>query len=110
MPQNTKDPYQYERMLRERMQQAQQGRTQPPPPRPGPSGPRRPADPAEELKNYFDDEFCDAFAGIAKLSVEKGSTLTIYDDYYVHIKAKDEMGGSSSGGEGSTVIIPKSCT
>ena len=29
MPQNTKDPYQYERMLRERMQQAQQGRTQP---------------------------------------------------------------------------------
>lgn len=64
------------------------------------------ADPAEELKNYFDDEFCDAFAGIAKLSVEKGSTLTIYDDYYVHIKAKDEMGGSSSGGEGSTVIIP----
>ena len=55
MPQNTKDPYQYERMLRERMQQAQQGRTQPPPPRPGPSGPRRPADPAEELRRNIQE-------------------------------------------------------
>ena len=42
-------------------------------------------DPAEELKTYFADEFCDAFAGIAKLSIENSSTLTIYDDYYVHI-------------------------
>lgn len=57
MPQNTKDPYQYERMLRERMQQAQRGQTQPPPPppQPGPSGPRRPADPAEELRRNIQE-------------------------------------------------------
>ncbi|MDD6237971.1 MAG: hypothetical protein PUA87_00835 [Oscillospiraceae bacterium] len=42
-------------------------------------------DSAEELKTYFADEFCDAFTGIAKLSIENSSTLTIYDDYYVHI-------------------------
>ena len=42
-------------------------------------------DPAEELKTYFAGEFCDAFTGIAKLSIENSSTLTIYDDYYVHI-------------------------
>lgn len=59
MPQNTKDPYQYERMLRERMQQAQQGRTQPQPPpqqqKPGPAGPRRPVDPAEELRRNIQE-------------------------------------------------------
>lgn len=56
MPQNTKDPYQYERMLRERMQQAQKGRPQPPPqPQPGTSGPRRPVDPAEELRRNIQE-------------------------------------------------------
>ncbi len=34
-------------------------------------------DPAEELKTYFADEFCDAFTGIAKLSIDSGSTLTM---------------------------------
>ena len=70
-------------------------------------------DPAEELKTYFADEFCDAFTGIAKLSVDNGSTLTIYDDYYVHIKTLEDLtsgsssGGSSSGsGEGITIITP----
>ena len=62
--------------------------------------------PAEELKNYFDDEFCDAFTGIAKLSIENGSTLTIHDDYYVHIKTPEELGGGSSSGEGITIISP----
>ncbi len=61
-------------------------------------------DPAEELKTYFADEFCDAFTGIAKLSIENGSTLTIHDDYYVHIKTAEELSsGSSSSGEGSTI-------
>ena len=66
-------------------------------------------DPAEELKTYFADEFCDAFTGIAKLSIENGSTLTIQDDYYVHIKTPEELGGGSSGsssGEGITTITP----
>ena len=63
-------------------------------------------DPAEELKTYFADEFCDAFTGIAKLSIDNGSTLTIYDDYYVHIKTLEDLSsGSSSGSSGGITII-----
>lgn len=55
MPQNQKDPYQYERLLRERMQQASRGRVQPPPPPPPRSGPARPADPAEDLRRSIQE-------------------------------------------------------